>query len=130
VTAQALILGILPLAGWQTAPSHLPAGLALAAMLAGAVVSTFPAALLLDRFGRRAAFALGASIGIAGGLVIAFAILNRHFPLLILGAFWFGLAQGFGAFYRHAAAGRTAGAPALVLAAGALAGVGAPLIAR
>ena len=44
------------------------------AMLLGAATATFPASFLLDAFGRRAALALGASLGIAGGLIMAWAL--------------------------------------------------------
>jgi len=133
VLAQALVAGVLPLAGQQVAPRPDWAGLPFAAMLLGAVAATVPASHLLDRFGRRAAFALGASLGLAGGLITAFALVERDFVLLCLGAFWLGIAQGFGLFYRHAAAlspGAKPSAAAAVLGAGVLAGFAGPLVAN
>ncbi|WAC27770.1 hypothetical protein [Ancylobacter sp. SL191] len=141
VLAQALTLGALPLAGAMLAPTHalggrIPAaGLPLAAFLAGAALASLPASLLLDGFGRRAGFALGASLGVAGGLICAYAVMAAAFPLLVVGAFWLGAAQGFGMFYRHAAAfgaeaaGRP-GAVARLIGAGALAGLAGPLLAE
>lgn len=141
VLAQALTLGALPLAGAMLAPRSallgvIPAAcLPLAAFLAGAALASLPASLLLDSFGRRAGFALGASLGIAGGLVCAYAVMAAAFPLLVVGAFWLGAAQGFGMFYRHAAAfgadaAGQAGAVARLIAAGALAGLVGPLLAE
>lgn len=135
VLAQALTLGVLPLAGAMVAPRPALAGWPMAAFLLGAAAASFPASLLLDAFGRRAAFAIGAGLGVAGGLAIAHAILAQLFPLLLIGALWLGAAQGFGMFYRHAAAlgaahGRSAAAIGRLLAAGALAGLLGPLLAQ
>ncbi|MDQ0511968.1 hypothetical protein [Ancylobacter amanitiformis] len=134
VLAQALTLGVLPLAGTMLAPRPELGVLPLAALLAGAAMASLPASVLLDAFGRRAGFALGASLGVAGGLIAAYAMMIAAFPLLVLGAGWLGAAQGFGMFYRHAAAfgagtdGRAA-AVARVLGAGALAGLAGPVLA-
>lgn len=130
VLAQALSAGTLPLASHQIGPGGAWTGVPFALMLLGALAATFPASYLLDQFGRRAAFALGASLGVAGGLVAAFALLQRDFAFLCLGAFWIGTAQGFGLFYRHAAAtGPGRSGPAFVFAAGALAAVAGPQLA-
>ncbi|WP_428032700.1 MFS transporter [Ancylobacter sp.] len=134
VLAQALTLGVLPLAGAMLAPRPALAALPLAAFLLGAALASLPASLLLDTFGRRAAFALGASLGVAGGLVAAYGMMLGAFPMLVLGAVWLGAAQGFGMFYRHAAAfgadaGMRGGALARLIGAGALAGLLGPLLA-
>lgn len=134
VLSQVLAVGTLPLAGAFTAPAPWMATLPYAAMLVGATVATFPASFLMDAFGRRAAFALGASLGIAGGLMVAWALLNHAFVPLLLGAFWLGIANGFGLFYRHAAASVAGPADrraaiAAVFGAGALIGIVAPSVA-
>ncbi|AWM86585.1 hypothetical protein [Microvirga sp. 17 mud 1-3] len=132
VLSQVLILGILPLAGLSLAPSRAGAALPYAAFYAGAAIAGLPASLLLDAIGRRAAFSLGASLGIAGGLVLVWALTQWHFGALILGAFWLGVAGGFSLFYRHAAAGLGGGSPRallLVFGAATLAGFAAPGIA-
>ncbi|BCJ92279.1 hypothetical protein IZ6_30140 [Terrihabitans soli] len=129
--AQSLTASILPVAAWQLAPGKIFAAVPLALMFVGAILATFPASLLLDRFGRRAAFALGASLGIGGGLLVAFALVTRQFPILCLGALWLGSAQGFGLFYRHAAViGGQPSSSAFVLGAGAAAGLIAPWLSR
>ncbi|TCK30505.1 MFS transporter [Ancylobacter aquaticus] len=134
VLAQALTLGVLPLAGAMLAPRPELGALPLAALLLGAALASLPASFLLDNFGRRAGFALGASLGVAGGLVAAYAMMLGAFPMLVLGAAWLGAAQGFGMFYRHAAAlgsatGARAGVVARLIGAGALAGLAGPLLA-
>jgi MFS family permease len=131
VLAQALIIATLPVAAAAVAPRPGLAGWPFALTLLGAACATLPASFLLDVFGRRAAFALGTSFGIAGGALLAWSILGRNFPGLCLGGFWLGLAQGFALFYRHAAAlgaaARTRSA-LTVFAGGAIAALGAPLL--
>lgn len=132
VLSQVLTLTILPLAGVSLAPERIWVSLPYAAFYAGAAVASLPASLLLDAFGRRAAFSLGASLGVAGGLVLAWSLMQWHFGGLVLGAFWLGIANGFSLFYRHAAAPLGAGdtkAILLVFGAATLAGLAAPTIA-
>ncbi len=131
VLSQTLATSLLPLAGLWLAPSPSLMAAPYMAMLIGAAVATFPASFLLDAFGRRASFALGASHGLAGGLVMAWALSAGAFWPFCLGAFWLGVAQGFTLFYRHEAAIGTSVtekglAIALVFGAGALAGLVGP----
>jgi len=134
VLSQSLTLGMLPLAGRLLAPSPYLMSAPYIAMLLGAALATFPASFLLDAFGRRAALALGASLGIAGGLIMAWGLTFSLFAPFCLGAFWLGVAQGFSLFYRHeaalgsGAAGR-ARAALIVFGSGGLAGVIGPALA-
>lgn len=135
VLSQTLVLGLLPLAGLLLAPKPAMAVLPLVAMLLGAALATFPASFLLDTFGRRASFALGASHGLAGGCLMAWSLATHNFYPFLLGVFWMGVAQGFSLFYRHeAAVGSSARARmmaiALVFGAGSLAGLVGPALAE
>jgi MFS family permease len=127
VLAQALVLTVLPEQSRLIAPTIARIGWPFALLLIGAAVASFPAAMLIDSFGRRAALALGASLGAAGGALAAFAIAKSNFFGLCLGAFWLGLAQGFALFYRHIAAQGSAQGSLTVLAGGAGAALAAPL---
>ncbi|MGU3494586.1 hypothetical protein ACLBXM_11140 [Xanthobacteraceae bacterium A53D] len=132
VLAQTLATGILPLAGAFLAPRPELATLPFAALMLGAALASFPASFLGDSFGRRSGFALGASLGIAGGALLAFGILQRQFTFACLGALWLGMAQGFSFFYRHeaaASAGRPTASAAGVMAGGLLAALAGPLLA-
>jgi hypothetical protein len=131
ILAQVLTLSVLPLAGLQLAPGEGWASLPLAAFYAGAASASLPASFLCDAFGRRAALALGAALGAAGGIILALALSTRNFAALLLGGFWLGIAGGFSLFYRHAAVplgGRGLEAVALVFGAGTLAGLAAPSV--
>lgn len=133
VLAQIITLGMLPLIGALYAPRIGFTTLPFAAFFVGAMAASFPASFLMDGFGRRAAFALGASLGVAGGLVLAWGLMQGQFHAIVLGAFWLGIANGFGLFYRHAAAGLgMAGrrnAVAILFGAGAVVGLIAPTLA-
>ncbi len=129
VLAQALAFAALPIAGAILAPAQTAAAAPVIAMLAGAAVSTFPASFLTGLFGRRSAFALGASLGAAGAAIGAWAIAYGQFEVLCLAAFWLGAAQGFGLFYRHSV-GSNPRAVALVLGSASLAAVAAPAVVR
>jgi len=128
VLAQALALTVLPEQSRLFAPTIERIGWPFALLLVGAAVATFPAAMLVDAFGRRAAFGLGASLGAAGGALCAFSIARGNFFGLCLGAFWLGLAQGFALFYRHIAAQGSARGGLVTLAGGAGAALAAPLV--
>jgi hypothetical protein len=132
VLSQVLCYSVLPLAGAMIAPRPVLATLPFAALLLGSAFATFPASMLRDRFGRRAAFTLGASLGVAGGLIAFWAIMAQQLAMLVLGSLWLGIAQGFGLFYRHETASlqdAKANLP-IVLGAGALAGFVAPTLIR
>lgn len=132
VLAQTVASAALPLAGGMLAPRPELATWPFAALLLGAALASFPASFLRDAFGRRAGFALGASLGIAGGALLVAALIQGQFAWACLGALWLGVAQGFSFFYRHeaaAASGRPAAATAGVLAGGVLAALAGPTLA-
>ena len=134
VLSQTLMYGLLPLVGGMYAPEPALVPVPLVALLIGAVAATFPASILRDAFGRRAAFALGASLGIAGGLVLAFGLTAAAFWPIVLGAFWIGVANGFALQYRHAAAlgatpNEAARSLSIVIGASAAIGLIAPTLA-
>lgn len=132
VLAQTVAAAVLPLAGGALAPRPMMATWPFAAMLLGAACASFPASFLRDAFGRRTGFALGASLGIAGGALLVAALVQRQFAWALIGALWLGMAQGFSFFYRHeaaAASGRPTAATAGVLAGGVLAALAGPTLA-
>lgn len=128
VLAQILTVSVLPLVSAPLAPTPQALAWPYLALLLGGAVSSFPASILLDVFGRRAAFALGASLGLAGGLMGYWSVTHGQFFGLVIGSAWLGMAQGFGLFYRHAGALSSQGGAGMVFAAGMVAAVVAPLV--
>jgi MFS family permease len=131
IVVQALLIAVLPIAGAEIAPQPLLATLPYALTLVGALAASVPAAILSDVIGRKSAFALGASLGLAGAVLAGWSLVERNFAGLALGGFWLGTAQGFGFFFRHSAAlasKHKARAIAIVLGAGSLAAFAAPAL--
>ncbi len=101
----------------------------------GVMLATFPASLLMRRFGRRFGFSLGAAFGVTGGLIQAYAIFHLDFWLFCFGNGLVGVANGFSLFYRFAAtdtadAAFKSKAISLVMAGGVLAALLGPQLAK
>ena len=126
--SQALVLTIVPIGGAVLASGGPASILPFALLMIGATLATVPAAWLTG-VDQRWGFALGSTLGIAGACIAAWGMVAGIFGAFALGAFWLGLAQGFGNFYRHGAAslrGNDGRAVALVIGAGSLAALVVP----
>ena len=91
------------LAAHQALPESL-ATLPLAIQFLATMLTTIPASLLMKQLGRRAAFLLGSSVGLAGAALACYAILQQSFILFAMATALFGVNNGFGTYYRFAAA--------------------------
>ncbi len=80
------------------------ATLPITAYVLGAALSTFPASMYMQRFGRRTGFMTGAFMGMTGAGVAVFAIYRASFPLFVAAMLIAGFYQAFSQFYRFAAA--------------------------
>jgi MFS family permease len=89
--------------GGNLAPDKGYATLPIAVMVIGTAIASIPAALLMRRFGRRTGFLAGATLGLAGSLLCAFALQQRSFALFVIGHLFLGSYQGFANYYRFAA---------------------------
>jgi MFS family permease len=101
----------------------------------GVMGSTIPASLLMARIGRRAGFSVGATTGIAAGLVGTVALYRHSFWLLCLATLLQGMQAAFFWYFRLAAADAAepalrAKAISLVMAGGVIAGVLGPQAAK
>lgn len=103
-TGSIVVLSSMALVGRELAPHAALATLPLALAPVSTMLTTVPAARLMQRRGRKVGFALGACMGIVGGLVGCAALFNQHFALLCLGAIGIGSVNGFSTYYRFAAA--------------------------
>jgi MFS family permease len=123
------------LVGQMLASNKALATLPVALQQLAVMLTTFPASYLMRRFGRRAGFGVGAGFGIVGALIATVAVLHGSFALFCLGAAVTGIYNGFGTFYRFAAADATAPerrgrAVSYVLAGGVLAAAIGPELAK
>lgn len=92
------------LTGYQLAPQKSLATLPFALITVAGAVTTWLAAMLIQRIGRRAAFTLGAAFGGVGGLVSVASVWHGEFWTFCLGTAAVGVFQAFAQYYRLAAA--------------------------
>lgn len=104
MSATSLLIATSALVGLAMAPNPALATLPLALQFIATMVSTIPAALLMQRTGRRRGFMLGTLFAISGALCTAAAIVTQQFWLFCGGVFLMGVFNGFGVYFRFAAA--------------------------
>ena len=131
ILVQSLYIAVLPIAGSELTARPLLATLPYALTLVGALAASLPAAMLSDVFGRKSAFALGASLDLRARRSPPGALSIGNLPASRWAVSGSVSAQGFGFFYRHSAAlaakDKTK-AIAIVLGAGAIAAIAAPTL--
>ena len=104
MSSTSLIITTAALVGFALAEDKSWATLPLAAQFIATMFTTIPAALLLDRIGRKQGFMLASFFGISGAVFATLAILKAKFSLFTLGTIQIGIFNGFGNYYRFAAA--------------------------
>ena len=108
MTANVLLISTSALVGQRLADLQgLPESLAtlpLAVQFLATMLTTIPASLLMKQIGRRAGFFLGSSVGLTGAALAAYAIHQQSFILFAASTALFGVNNGFGTYYRFAAA--------------------------
>jgi MFS family permease len=95
-TAGLVGLNIAPSPGWATLP--------ITTFVLGAMFTTVPASLLMQRMGRKPIFLLGAGVSVVGALLAVWAIMNSNFVVFCFATALQGLFQATSGFYRFAAA--------------------------
>ena len=111
VTCQALLyvnnvtlIAVNGLVGMALAPTPLLATLPVTTYIIGAALTTLPASLAMGRWGRRAGFMFGTTMGFAGTSLAAVGVFTASFVLLCAGTFIVGLYNAFAQYMRFAAA--------------------------
>ena len=99
-----LILTTSSLVGLILAPTEIWATLPLTFMFVGSLLTAFPASILMKKIGRRAGFSVGLVFALLGTILATVGILQESFILFCVGSLLIGLFNGFGQFYRFAAA--------------------------
>lgn len=92
------------LVGQMLSPDPGLATLPVSLMLVGVAISTAPASLLMQRYGRRPGFITGALLGATGGALACAAVLAGDFWLFCLGTHCIGYFMASAGYYRFAAA--------------------------
>ncbi|WP_126453301.1 MFS transporter [Sulfuriflexus mobilis] len=135
MSGNSLLIATSALVGFALAEDKALATLPLAAQFIATMLTSIPAALLMERIGRKPGFMLATLLGLAGGVIATLAILNGEFWWFLLGAVLFGSFNGFGIYYRFAAADAVdvehkSRAISYVMAGGVVAAVVGPNLAR
>ncbi len=110
VAAQAILGAQMPmfftvggLAGSTLAANPCWATLPISLIVLGSMCSATPLAALMQRYGRRSGFVVGALGGTAGAAIGAWGLMVASFPIFLLGSFLTGIYMSAQGFYRFAA---------------------------
>jgi MFS family permease len=103
-TGNVLLVATSSLVGFHLAEDKALATLPLGLQYLGTMLTTIPASLFMKHFGRRPGFLVGTLLGLGGASLAAWAMLHHSFFYFCVGAALFGAFNGFGTYYRFAAA--------------------------
>ena len=134
MTTISFVLAASALIGAQLAAPQL-ATVPLGLQYLGTMLMLYPAAKLMERYGRRSIFGAGALIGALGLAAAALGVRNGNFALFAAAGFLIGTFGAVGQYYRFAAAEAVAPerkslAISWTLTGGLLAALAGPLLAR
>jgi MFS family permease len=104
MSANSLIITSAALVGASLAEDKSLATLPLAAQFIAIMLTSIPASMLMDRLGRKPAFIMVTSVGMSAGALAAWAIVSHSFWLFVSATMLVGIFNGFGNYYRFAAA--------------------------
>ena len=135
LTNAVTLVAVGALAGYALAPDKTLSTLPATTYVLGGACAAFPASMYMKRVGRRVGFLTGGLIGITGALLATFAVAQASFLLLCVGHFLLGCYNGFGQYFRFAAADAAAPhfkakAISLVMAGGLLGGIVGPELTK
>ncbi len=103
LSCTSLTMATSALVGVMLSPDPTLSTLPLGLLYFSIMLTMIPASMLMKHFGRRVGFAVGGTAGFIGGITAALGIYLGSFPLFCAGSAIFGIASGFGQFYRFAA---------------------------
>ena len=130
-----MIFTIAGLAGQTLAENVCWATLPITMAVVGSMLAATPLSALMQRWGRRSGFVLGALGGLLGAAVGAWGLMAASFPLFLLGSFFTGIYMSAQGFYRFAAADTASDAfrpkaISMVMAGGLLSAVVGPQLVK
>lgn len=134
-SSQAIIMSVGGLTGVMLAPTPFLATLPITAMIVGLAATAAPAAIYMQKVGRKKGFLTGTFFGMFAGLMACFAVLQANFWLFCFALVFAGSSAAFGQQYRFAAADSVAPsfkakAISYVMIGGVLAGFFGPQMAN
>lgn len=135
VSAMSLIVATAALVGYQLAEDKSYATLPMAVGLMATMLASIPAAMMMQRVGRKASFMFASVLGLIGAALLTLAITEKLFWLFMTAIVFIGIFNGFGNYYRFTAAdavdeAHKSRAISLVLAGGVIAAIIGPNLAN
>jgi len=135
ITGTSLLLASCALVGMTLTSIKSLATLPLALLFLGQMVTTIPASLYMQRVGRRQGFMTSAVFGMAGAAIATVGVFKAEFSIFCFGTILIGVFNGFGQYYRFAAAETApedyrSRAISYVLAGGLIAAFAGPNLAK
>ena len=135
ITGASLLLTSCALVGMALAGNRSLATLPLALLFLAQMATTIPASLYMQRVGRRLGFMTSSVFGMAGAAIATIGILKAEFSIFCFGTMFIGVFNGFGQYYRFAAAETApeeyrSRAISYVLAGGLIAAFAGPNLAK
>lgn len=104
MSSMSLIITTVALVGAILATDKSLATLPLASLFFAVMLTSIPAAMLMKRIGRKAGFMFATLFGVTGGALATFAIMENNFWLFVASTGFVGIFNGFGNYFRFAAA--------------------------
>lgn len=135
MSSNSLIVATAALVGYNLAIDKSLATLPLAVQFIAVMCTSIPAAMVMQKFGRKAAFLLACGFGVGGGVLASTAILNNNFWGFVAGTTCVGIFNGFGNYYRFTAADSVpiaykSKAVSYTMLGGVVAAIAGPTLAR
>jgi len=135
MSSNSLIVATAALVGYNLAIDKSLATLPLAVQFIAVMCTSIPAAMVMQKFGRKAAFLLACGFGVGGGILASTAILNNNFWGFVAGTTCVGIFNGFGNYYRFTAADSVpiaykSKAVSYTMLGGVVAAIAGPTLAR
>ncbi len=135
LTNAVTLIAVSSLAGYAIAENKALATAPATTYVIGIAIAAFPASMWMRRVGRRNGFLTGVALALAGAAISTFAVASASFVLLCFGTMLLGMYNGFGQYYRFAAADAApadfkAKAISYVLAGGLVGGIVGPEISK
>ncbi|MFT5321204.1 MAG: MFS family permease, partial [Pseudohongiellaceae bacterium] len=135
MSCNSLIVATAALVGYNLAIDKSLATLPLAVQFIAVMCTSIPAAMVMEKIGRKAAFLIACGFGVGGGVLTSTAIINGNFWLFVCGTALIGIFNGFGNYYRFTAADSVelaykSKAVSYTMLGGVVAAVAGPTLAR
>ncbi len=135
MSGTSLMVATTALVGFTLADDKIYASLPFTLQLLATMSTSIPAAMLMEKFGRKYSFLAATIIAMFGAAICAYAVIQHNFSLFIIGSVFIGIYSGFANFYRFTAADdvdkeHKSRAISYVLAGGVLAAIIGPNLAN